>query len=228
MVNTSVLPYHWAYDPTISDVLAHDPGAARALLEEAGWVDRDGDGVRENPQGEPLQIVVDYSAADEIRRSVAEIMQSHLAEVGVDLVPRGLEGTTLIGRLVTPTPEGRAFEGVVQSLSADFRLDDTALFHSESGDEGFGFAGTDVPEIDQLLDTLLLITDREDARPFWRRYQELLVEHQPYTFLFTRTFLNGVNRRIRDVRMDVRGEWGNVGEWWIPEEERIYVGASEP
>ncbi|MDX1566962.1 MAG: ABC transporter substrate-binding protein [Longimicrobiales bacterium] len=226
VVNTSVLPYHWAYNPSISDVLSHDPGAARALLEEAGWTDRDGDGVRENAGGEPLEIVMDYSAADDIRQSVAEIMQSHLAEVGVVIVPRALEGTTLIARLVTPTVDGRDFEAAVLSLSADFRLDDTPILHSESADDPMGFAGTDVPEIDRLLDTLLLVTDRDEARAHWRRYQDLLVEHQPYTFLFTRSFLNGVNRRIRDVRMDIRGEWGNVGEWWIPEEERIYVGSS--
>lgn len=117
------------------------------------------------------EIVVDSSAVDEMWQSVAEIMQADLADVGVDIVPRGLEGTTLIARLVTPTPDGRDFEGAVLSLSADFRLDDTALFHSESADEGFGFAGTDVPAIDQPLDTLPLITDREEARPHWRRYQ---------------------------------------------------------
>ncbi len=37
--------------------LPHDPAAARALMAEAGWVDRDGDGVPENARGEPFPTV---------------------------------------------------------------------------------------------------------------------------------------------------------------------------
>ncbi|MFW6199405.1 MAG: ABC transporter substrate-binding protein [Gemmatimonadota bacterium] len=224
VVNTSVLPYHWAHDPEVSRALAHDPDEAERLLEEAGWTDRDDDGVRENGEGVELEVVLDYSTSDQIRQAVAEIMQSQLADIGVRIVPRSVELGTLIERVTDP--ESRAYEAVVLSLSADFRLDDTPLFHSGSSDDALGLTGTDVPEIDQLLDTLLLIPDRQEALPYGRRYQDLLVEHQPYTFLFTRTFLNGVNRRIRDVRMDIRGEWQNLGEWWIPPEERIYTGAS--
>lgn len=69
-----------------------------------------------------------------------------------------------------------------------------------------------------ILDSLLLIPDREETRPQCRHCRKLLVEHQPYTLLFTRSFLNGVDLRIRDVRMDIRGEWGTSESGGSPRE----------
>ena len=48
LLNSGVPPFHFAYDPTLEEALAYDPQRAGALLDEVGWVDRDGDGVREN------------------------------------------------------------------------------------------------------------------------------------------------------------------------------------
>ena len=58
LATTTVAPFHWAYDSTAVPPLPYDPEAARALLKEAGWVDRNGDGVRENADGVKLSIVI--------------------------------------------------------------------------------------------------------------------------------------------------------------------------
>lgn len=224
VLNSSVLPFHWAYDPEIADALPHDPDRARLLLTEAGWVDRDGDGVRENPAGTPLEIDLEYNTGATIRQEIAEIMQAQLADVGVRIVPRAVDFNTLTSRLMDT--DARPVEAVVMGWAVDFRLDDRDIFHSDAADAPLGFTGTNVPEIDHLLDTLPRITDREEARPYWQRYQRLLVEHQPLTFFFHRDFINGVDRRVRGVSMDIRGEWVGMSEWWIPSEERIYQGSS--
>ena len=43
---SAVTPVHWAYDSTAAVPFA--PDSARALLDAADWIDRNGDGVREN------------------------------------------------------------------------------------------------------------------------------------------------------------------------------------
>lgn len=226
VANTSVPPFHWAYDPSFEDALPYDPDQARRLLDEAGWIDRDGDGVRENEDGTPMEIVLEYNTGNQSRQDIAEIMQAQLRQVGIRIVPRSVEWATLISDL-TDTEE-RPIEGVILSWVVEFKLDDTDLFHSESSSAPYGFAGTEVEEIDELLDTLPLITDPEEARPYWLRYQELIIEHQPYTFFYYPERLTGVHRRLQDVTMDVRGEWVNIGEWWIPPEERRYADSDPP
>ena len=75
-------------------------------------------------------------------------------------------------------------------------------------------------DIDHYLDRLPLILDRDEAKPMWAAYQDLLVDEQPFTFLYQLDRLVGVNERIQGVVMDVRGDWLNLKDWWIPSDER--------
>ncbi len=216
VANTGVPRTHWAYDPTLADSLAYDPDRARDLLEAAGWVDKDGDGIRENAQGEPLSLEMIYNTNQE-REEVAEIMQAQLREVGVEILPRSMDLGTWADIITSPE---RAFEGALVSWEAEFRLDERDLFHSDAVEGDFAFSGIQDGELDRYLDTLQLIPTREEAVEMWRAYQLRLVELQPYTFLYYPDRQDGLNPRLRGVDMDIRGEWQNVREWWIAPEDR--------
>jgi len=216
VANTGVPLTHWAFDPSLADSLPYDPDQARALLTEAGWEDRDGDGIREDERGNPLAIEILFNTNQE-RQEVAEIMQAQLREVGVDLQPLELEISAFFGRIF---PAEKDFEGFLLSWEAEFRLDERDLFHSDASGSDFGFSGTQDPVLDRYLDTLQLVTDRAEASRLWREYQLRLMEVQPYTFLYSPYRQSGVNRRLQNVVMDVRGDWQNVREWWVATEER--------
>ncbi len=222
VANTGVPPFHWAYDPSIGEEITHDPDEARRLLEEAGWVDRDGDGVRENEDGLPLEISVKYNQGNQQRADIAEIMQAQLRDVGVRVQPRVVEWSTLLSQI--NDPERRDFDGVIIAWIVEFKLDDTDLFHSDKVEEAYGWSGTENEEMDRLLDSIPLVADRDQARELWREYQEVLIEEHPYTYLFFPERLDGVNRRLQDVIMDVRGEWFNIKDWWIDPSARTRRG----
>jgi peptide/nickel transport system substrate-binding protein len=213
VANSSVPPFHWAYDPTVAVASEYDPEGAAALLEEAGWVDRDGDGVRENAEGQRLSISVKYNQGNQQRQDVAEIMQSQLASIGVEITPQVVEWGTLLQQI--NTPELRDFDGVVMGWVTEFKLDDTDLFHSGRIDEPYAWAGTRNATLDRLLDTLAVTVDRDAALPLWAEYQRELALEQPYTFFYFPERLDGVNRRLRNVVMDQRGEWVSIRDWYI-------------
>lgn len=217
VADSSVPPFHWAYDESVEGAMEYDPERAGALLEEAGWIDRDGDGVRENAAGQPLAISIKYNAGNQSRKGVAEIMQAQLARIGVRVTPEVLEWATLLEQILGPS---RDFDGVVMGFTADFRLDDRDLFHSERIEGPMAFMGVQDPELDRLLDTLQLVTNRDDARPLWAEYQRRLLAVHPATFFYFVQRLDGVNRRLNGVEMDLRGEWVSVRDWWIEPAER--------
>ena len=219
VANGSVPPFHWAHDPSIGrEAMAYDQDAARALLAAAGWVDRDGDGVRENGDGDRLSISIKYNDGNDIRQGLAEIMQAQLAEIGVEVAPTVVEWGTLLSQISDPTL--RDFDGVVMGWVAEYKLDDTDLFHSQNVSGAFAFSGTLRPDIDRLLDQLPLVVERTDAIPLWKEYQELLVDEQPYTFFVFPDRLDGTSKRLQAVEMDSRGEWLNIKDWWIPADQR--------
>ena len=219
VANGSVPPFHWAHDPSVGrEAMAYDQDAAKALLDAAGWVDRDGDGVRENGEGDRLSISIKYNDGNDIRQGMAEIMQVQLAEIGVEVAPTIVEWGTLLSQISDPTR--RDFDGVVMGWVAEYKLDDTDLLHSRNFSGVYAFSGTLRPDIDNLLDQLPLVVDRTDAKPLWKEYQELLVDEQPYTFFFFPDRLDGVSNRLRGVEMDSRGEWLNIKDWWVPADRR--------
>jgi peptide/nickel transport system substrate-binding protein len=208
----SVPPFHWAFDPNAPG-LEFDPEGAKALLEEAGWTDRDGDGVRENADGIPLAFSIKYNTGNQQRQDIAEIMQAQLADVGVAVEPQVVEWATLLQQI--NTPELRDFDGVVMGWVVEFKLDDMDLFHSDRIDQPYAWSGTRNPQIDRLLEELALIVDRDEARARWAEYQQVLIEEQPYTFFYFPDRLDGVSTRMKGVVMDARGEWLNIREWYI-------------
>jgi len=218
LLNGSLPPVHWAFDPVLGDSLPYDPDQARSLLEEAGWVDGGGDGIRENSDGDPLEIELIYNQNLE-RQRVGEIIRVQLGEIGVGIQPSMLEMGTYIDRIQS---KERDFEGALVTFETGFRIDDRDLFHSAVVDvEGsWAFSGTMDPELDRYLDTLQLIPDREMAYPVWQAYQLRLMEVQPYSFLYSALRRNGVGRRLQDVRMDMRGDWATIRNWWIAPEDR--------
>lgn len=213
VANSSVPPFHYAHQESLAGAPGYDPEAAMALLDEAGWIDRDGNGVRENADGLELAFSIKYNDGNQQRQDIAEIMQAQLANIGIRVEPRVVEWATLLQQI--NTPDLRDFDGVVMGWVVEFKLDDTDLFHSDRIDQPFAWSGTNNPEIDRLLVELKGTVDRAEARALWDEYQSVLVEEQPYTFFYFRQRLDGVNRRVQNAVMDARGEWTNIREWYI-------------
>jgi peptide/nickel transport system substrate-binding protein len=214
VANSGVPPFHWAYDESAASSIDYDPEAAAALLTEAGWVDRDGDGTRENEDGVPLEISIKYNTGNQLRQDIAEIMDAQLDDIGVAVRPEVVDWTTLLEQI--QEPDRREFDGVVMGWIAEYKLDDTNLFHSERVDQPNALSGTKNPEIDRLLQELRQTVERDDdALALWREYQLAIMQEQPYTFFYFPERLAGVNKRVRDVTMDTRGEWLNIREWHL-------------
>lgn len=78
----------FGFDPATCDNLPFDPEAAAATLEAAGWVDTDGDGIRER-DGLPLQIQHWYRSDSPLNVAIATFLEANLATVGIDFVLNG-------------------------------------------------------------------------------------------------------------------------------------------
>lgn len=213
VASASVPPFHFAHDGAAGEAVAYDTAAAAALLDEAGWRDRDGDGVRENDEGTPLSITVKTNAGNRLRQDIAEIMQAQLRGIGVEVRPEVVEMGTLMGQVTDPAR--REFDAFILSWAHEFKVDDSDLFHSQRLDGLYQWSGIESPTLDRYLDTLPLLIDRDEARPVWQAYQRALVEEQPYTFLYYPDHLNGLRRSLRGVEADERGTWLTVHEWWL-------------
>ncbi|MBX3643350.1 MAG: bicyclomycin resistance protein [Rubrivivax sp.] len=78
-----IAPGTWGYDPAFkSEMGEHNLARAKALLDLYGYVDRDGDGWRELPDGRPLQL--EYATSpDQTSRQLAELWKKNMDALGL-------------------------------------------------------------------------------------------------------------------------------------------------
>ncbi|PZX15631.1 peptide ABC transporter substrate-binding protein [Celeribacter halophilus] len=92
----NVLPAPAIYNSTANDAcLTQDIEGAKAILEEAGWVDSDGDGIREK-DGKKLSLLF-QSSTNAIRQDFQAIIKQWWGEIGVETELRNIDASVFFG-----------------------------------------------------------------------------------------------------------------------------------
>ena len=76
-----IMPWHW--QPPENELVTYNPAEAKQILDEAGYVDRDGDGIREAPDGAKLSFRLTALNEYPDLLSAAKMIHSWLAQVGI-------------------------------------------------------------------------------------------------------------------------------------------------
>ena len=118
--------------------------------------------------------------------ALEQMVQAQLARAGFDVVIRQLELSALLARVYGPAHD---FDAAVLGIP---------------GDAGLGYLGP--------LAALAGIPAPADPHTA----QRLFADSVPVAFLYHARGLQGMNRRLRGVTMDLRGELATVHDWWIP------------
>ncbi len=210
-----VPPTHWAFNADL-EPLPFAPDSASRLLQMAGWVDGDGDGVRER-DGARASFELKTNP-NPVREDITLLVQADLAKVGVEVRPTTQEAQSLGADI---TNSERRFDAFVLGWQTEYNLDDhRSLFACSALDGAYQWASYCNPRVDEILEAVSLTEDRAQTIPLWHEYQEIMQRDQPYTFLYYDVRANGVKNRVRDVRMDIRGDLVNAKDWWIAPEDR--------
>ncbi len=202
-----ILSGMWAFNDTLAP-LPFDPAAARALLEQAGFVDRDGDGVRDRG-GRPFELELLANSESQDRRDAAVLVQGDLARVGVRVRTRFLEHNAVLD-----LRDRGEFEALVSSWREPTQVDLRDTWHSaEEGVESNNFVRYSNPEVDALIERAEQATTFAEQKPLFDRIQELIVADQPYTFLYERDSVAGMSRRLAGVAVNDATPYFNLEDW---------------
>jgi peptide/nickel transport system substrate-binding protein len=194
--------------------LPHDVQQATQLLEQAGWQDRNRDGIRENASGQKLTFTL-LSASDELRRGVVEVVQSQLRQVGADAQVQVMEFQTML-----QNHKDRSFDAVLANWALDnfqAAAAPMSLFHSRQADiaQSANRSSVRIPELDAAMERAAAASDEGEQRAAWREVTQILQQEQPVTFMFWRNELAGSRREVRGVQMDPRGVFMSIAEWTV-------------
>ena len=206
-------------DPAI-EPWPYDLAEAKQLLEKAGWVDSNGDGLRDK-DGTAFRFKFMYSSDSALYNRLAIFLKDEAAKAGIEVVPDPLEWSVILGRLTN-----RQFEAYVAGWAGDTLEDPYKLFHSSQipdliGDHGgCNYIGISSPQVDAIIEQARRTINDDERNKLYHRLHRILHEEQPYTFLFTRPSFRLVDRRFKNVIVHKLGL--NYLEWYVPENEQRY------
>jgi peptide/nickel transport system substrate-binding protein len=209
----------WAHDPTI-EPYPFDPDSANALLEAAGWIDADGDGIREK-DGRRFSFSLKTNNDNQLRIDIATVLQQQFRAVGADVRPEPLEFNTFIEQLLA-----KDFQAAVGGWSVGIKPDMAPTFGQG---ELFNFVSAEDPTLEQLIRQAEVTRDMDEMKNILSRAQRIVVDEAYYTFLFQLNDLHAIDSRFQNVDMNAYG-WGfNLEEWYVPEGRQKFdvpVGSS--
>jgi ABC-type transport system substrate-binding protein len=171
-----VTPHATGYDPKLKTEMGdYDPARAKALLDMFGYVDRDGDGWRELPDGQPL-VIDRASQAGQIDREFESLWKKDLQAIGI-------RGKTSINQWPEQLKQARAGKLQVWALGGSasnpdglgslMRLDSTQW-------GGQNLARFKNAEADAVYQQLSSLPDGPEREAAFRRLQLIAAAYMPY------------------------------------------------
>ncbi len=129
------------YSAAVETLNAFDPARAAALLAEAGWIDRDGDGIREK-NGAPLALAISAMTGNLNRERTEMVLREQYRRIGVDLTDQELHARRALrelGRRRRPPPRHVRYRPVRRSHAARSLDEGRHLFRGIHSAEGAEF-----------------------------------------------------------------------------------------
>jgi peptide/nickel transport system substrate-binding protein len=204
-------PFHWAFDRSLA-MLPFDTVTAKRLLGQAGWVDRNRDGVRENAAGKRLEFELKVTANNQFNRDIGEMIRAQLERVGIKINIRPVDFSTMIQDITSPE---RNYDGAYLQMSTDLVLNFHDAFHSSTVNDPFHATAYTNPEVDRILDEVMKTKDRKRALALWSRFQRIMRDDQPVTITWWSPDLIIVRERLQGVQMDVRSALLTLPRWYV-------------
>lgn len=184
-----------ASDPTLKP-WPFDLERAKQLLAEAGWVDRDNDGVLENDAGEEFEFEFTRASGGETAERISKFIKDACAKAGIRCNVRVVDWS-----VYTEILKSRDFDAITMSWGANApESDPRQIFHSDSIREGGdNFVQWRSPEADVLIEKARTTMDFEERMKAWHAFHRVIHEEQPYTFVRVVPWLRFVKRDFHNV-----------------------------
>jgi peptide/nickel transport system substrate-binding protein len=187
------VPGEYAFNASVPPI-SFDPAEATRILGNAGWMDRDGDGVLDK-YGKKFAFEMLVIPGSAVTTQFTQIVQAEMKKIGVQLEIRTVDGAAIM-------QQARAgnFDSAYLAWQLDADPDPQSLFHSSQfPPRGQNFVLYSSAEADRLIDGARRELDPLERKELYWRLHEVLADDQPYTWTVQVSMKWGIRKRVRGV-----------------------------
>lgn len=193
------LPGSTANDDSIKPV-PYDLDKAKELLDEAGWKDTDGNGIRDKMiAGRKVEASFElmiYAESPQYQR-IAEIIGENCRKIGMECRITPAQWALMLQNL-----RKKEFDVTILGWALNWKSDPFQIFHGSQADlpESSNSIGYQNPDVDKLIEELRVTLDEDKQTEIFHKIHKLIYDDQPYTFLFMDKATAGYDTRIENIQ----------------------------
>ena len=215
---TLIIPVFESYHDESNPGRGYDPEKANALLDEAGFKDVDGDGIREDADGKEFILNFASMEGGEVAEPIAEHYMQNWEAVGikVELTDGRLhEFNSFYDMVEADDPKIDIYQGAWGTGSDP----DPEGLYGRTAD--FNYTRFTSEENDRLLaeGTSEKSFDLEYRKGIYNEWQELMVEEVPVAPTVYRYALTALNNRVTNYSIDPASENFHPWKWGVTEDK---------
>ena len=228
-VGTTELNLGWA-QPVIPEP-SYDPAKAKALLEEAGWTDTDGDGIREchgcpyADEGKVLKLKIQTTSGNALREQCQQVLMEMMEEIGIQFYIENVPSSELFASYASGAFRKLGHFDILM-YTTSYGLDphshqygyfggDSIPCDDNSG-KGFNYSRWIDDEADAALETAGSSPDINVRAAAYQTLAERIAEGRPHIYLYDRGDIDLLREHFKGYAMNIWLEvsW-NAEEWYI-------------
>ena len=196
------------------EFLPYDPDAAEELLAEAGWYDRDGDGIIDK-DGIKLELDFLYPTGNDASSSFGLKLQESYAPLGIKVNMSNLEWATFLDRMLE-----REYDLVNLAWVPPVESDPEQLFHSKWGSKdqkSSNMCGVMDKGVDALIEAGQIELDETKRHKIWQSlHRRIYEEVHPYMFGMNTPRKFAMNKKIRGFQSFKIAPGYAIRRWFYP------------
>ncbi len=223
-VSCNYVPAPEAFNSTSMTCDTQDLEGAKAMLEEAGYADTDGDGVRETPDGVPLSILY-LSSTNAVRQDFQALIKQWWEEIGLEVELRNVDSSVFFGGDAGSPDTFQKFYADVEMYADTFNGSDPQSYlgkglcdKAPSPDtqwQGENISRFCMEEYDALWNELAGTADFEERARIGRELNDMMVQNGGMIPLVHRGRLSAHANTLGGVDLNVwDSELWNIADWY--------------
>ncbi len=198
------------YNPDITKY-EYNLDQARKILDDAGYRDRDGDGFREDPKGNPVSFVILTNADSKERVAMANILVDDLGKAGIKATLSPVEFNSIITKLRDSYDYDAILLGLTGGVPPD-PIMSSNVFKS-SGRTHFWYPDQKRPHtaweatVDSLMDAQISIMDPVRRKAVFDRVQKIITDEVPMIYTVSRRGFIAIRNNFTGLQPTVLRPW---------------------
>ncbi|QDV51079.1 peptide-binding protein [Gimesia fumaroli] len=209
--------YHetaWMAPKPMTKPFQQNLNKAEDLLDEAGWIDHDGDGIRDKEfDGKiiPFRFTI-MTANRPLSLSICTLLKENLDQIGIICEVKPTEFTVMQDKA-----RNHQFQAMFGGWGTGTDPDTSINLWKTDAPRNYGQYSN--PEVDKLFEEGRREFDKDKRAKIYGKIHEILYEDQPYTWLYFRNSFYGFNKDLRGYVFSPRGPYGygpGFGSLWKP------------